>query len=124
MRKNTEDFWKSVVAISDEQRKLPKELRSLAGVAKQPFNANNLPDSSNQPESVEDIVIVKIKPICEFCPGSIGEDTPAEFLVPQSVDLGQTIEWKFVCFSHYDNWWDGADWEGTCFELQPIGNIK
>lgn len=71
-------------------------------------------------ESSVKLKMLKIKPICEFCPGAIGEDTPAEFLVPQSVDLGQTIEWKFVCFSHYDNWWDGADWKGTCFELHDM----
>lgn len=37
------DFWKSVEAISSQQRELPDDLRRLAGVPKQSFRADLLP---------------------------------------------------------------------------------
>jgi hypothetical protein len=37
------EFWESVKAISAQQRKLPRDLRRMAGVSREPFNADKLP---------------------------------------------------------------------------------
>jgi hypothetical protein len=38
------DFWKSIEAISDQQRQLPSELRQMSGVPKQTFRTDRLPE--------------------------------------------------------------------------------
>jgi translation initiation factor IF-3 len=46
--KKNEDFWAAVKRISDQQRKLPEELRRMAGVPRQPFHAERLPKRRRQ----------------------------------------------------------------------------
>jgi hypothetical protein len=47
---NEKNFWKSVEAISDQQRQIPSEIRRMSGVPKQTFHADRLPSdvSSSQ----------------------------------------------------------------------------
>lgn len=40
---SNDDFWKSVIRISDQQRRLPQLLRRMSGVPIQPFHAERLP---------------------------------------------------------------------------------
>jgi hypothetical protein len=56
-------------------------------------------------------------PYCRICQHNEGMLVPAEFLAPQSVDQGATVEWVLICASHADGWFEGADWSAAMYAL-------
>lgn len=56
-------------------------------------------------------------PYCCICRHNDGALVPAEFLAPQSVDQGVTVEWVLICAAHADGWYEGADWPAVMYAL-------
>lgn len=58
---------------------------------------------------------------CHFCKVNgeyEGESVPPAVRgMPQSSDLGKTVEVFGCCASHVIGWWDGADWDGRTLEV-------
>lgn len=64
-----------------------------------------------------------MKPTCEPCWENTGIERPAEYLGPQSIDGGKTIDrWVLICRDHHSTWWDASDWVGRTHRLVDPGN--
>lgn len=50
LRPTGDKFWDKVEEISDQQRQIPKELRSMSGVPRGTFHTDRLPTKKDKPD--------------------------------------------------------------------------
>lgn len=57
---------------------------------------------------------------CQPCLENSGIKREATWLLPQSVDASNHIKFIMACDGHHEGWWDGADWDGSCLEVNLV----
>lgn len=56
------------------------------------------------------VKVIQVVAYCGFCVGMTDEPIEAEYLLPQSIDVAETVGWFPACASHAEGWFDGGDW--------------